>query len=175
MNTASVFSKVIDSRRHSEISSLLHMGLTQEDAEDIFQEASIVLYETINSQRLTFTKSPEDYLHGICQNMAYKKIEELKRSLNNIDENQLDRLLELTEEPEEESPKWNYCDLLSRLLSELSERDYALLRDFYVKGLSMEEVAVLHNLASVEVARTTKCRIISRLRERAKVLSNKYF
>jgi len=174
MESISVFTNIIEARREAEIASLIRMGLTLEDAEDIYQEASVVMYEKMDSQQASFAKTPEDYLHGICKIMGYKRIDERRHWDSSIDEDRLDRLLELTE-TEDEPCAWDYDSVLSKLLSELNPRDYALLNDYYIQGLNMERIAERHHLASVEVARTTKCRIINRLRERARVLTNKYF
>ncbi len=154
---------------------MMNDGLCLEDAEDIFQEASVVLYDVLSSQRLTMKSTPEAYLHGICQKMAFKRMEELKKLANTIDDDKLDRLLALTEEPEdrefgiieEDDDAIDYRSILLDLLEKLSTRDYSLIHGFYIEGKSFEVLATENNMASIEVARTTKCRIISRLREQA--------
>ena len=98
------FNQVIVKTRLTEIHHLEDMGLTLEDAEDIFQEASVVLYDVMSSQRLTMKSSPEAYLHGICQNMAYKRMEELKRLAGSVDDDKLNRLLALTDEYDDDRP-----------------------------------------------------------------------
>lgn len=178
------FNQVIVKTRLTEIHHLETMGLSLEDAEDIFQEASVVLYDIMSSQRLTMKSTPEAYLHGICQNMAYKRMEELKKLAGSVDDDKLNRLLSLTDECDEDMPdaiaeeddnQVDYESILLRLLNKLSARDYSLIHGFYIEGKSFEILAEENNLASVEVARTTKCRIISRLREQANDMIKKYF
>lgn len=176
MDTISNFDTLIEQQRMPEIASLVQLGLMLEDAEDVFQEASLALYNTLSEQSLELQSTPEAYLHGICRNLGHKKLEERKRTLNNIDEDRLDRLLELTQEPVEEEPsEWNYLSVLNRLLGELNPRDYGIIWDFYIEGMNMSQVAQIHSLANEEVARTTKSRIISKMRERALVMINGYF
>lgn len=158
------------------------MGLSSEDAEDVFQDASVAFYDIMSSQRLIMRSAPEAYFHGICQNMAHKRLEELKKTSSYVDDDKLDRLLALTEEDddatliyEDNSSNVDYHSILADLLNRLSSRDYSLIHGFYIEGKSFEILADENNMASIEVARTTKCRIISRLREQANDMIKKYF
>lgn len=179
---AKTFREIIEQSRLRELNQLVAMGLTLEDAEDIYQEASMVLYNTLSSQRLMLNSSPEAYLHGTCNNMAHKRLDELKKKCNAIDEGKLDRLLELTESDEcspalyadNSAEEVDYLAILSNLLQELSYRDYQLIHGYYIDGKTMETLTAELGMASIEVLRTTKCRIISRLREKANILIGKY-
>lgn len=151
------------------------MGLLLEDAEDIFQEASVALYDVMSSQRLTMKSTPEAYLHGICHNMACKRIEELKRKADWVDDDKLDRLLALTDTIDDGQGCMDYRSILDILLERLSPRDFSIIHGFYIEGKSMEALAIENDLASVEVARTTKCRIMNRLREQATNLLRNYY
>lgn len=175
--------KILDNSRPTEIKALQRLGLSFEDAQDIYQEASIVVFQTQSNPNLTLRKAPEAYLHGVCHNLAIRRLNELKRFSEGVDDAQLDRLLALTE-VEEAAPdvmidgsddEQDYLQLLERLLHALPERDFALLRGFYLEGKSMEELADEFCMASVEVARTTKCRIMNRLRVKAKQLLNEIY
>lgn len=177
----SEFRTILDTARDAEIASMRRMGLSQEDAEDVFQDAAMAFYEQLREQRLLIKGNPEGYLHGICRHLALKRMDELSRRRDYIDEDKLDRLLELTADEEdetlaiEEKQEDSYVRVLSRVLSELTQRDLSLIKGFYLEGKSMQQLAEELQLATVEVARTTKCRILSRMRERALVLINEYF
>ena len=177
----SEFRTILDTARDAEIASMRRMGLSQEDAEDVFQDAAMAFYEQLREQRLLIKGNPEGYLHGICRHLALKRMDELSRRRDYIDEDKLDRLLELTADEEdetlaiEEKQDDSYVRVLSRVLSELTQRDLSLIKGFYLEGKSMQQLAEELQLATVEVARTTKCRILSRMRERALVLINEYF
>ena len=177
----SEFKTIIETARVAEIASMRRMGLGLEDAEDVFQEAAMAFYEKLSEQRLLIKGNPEGYLHGICRHLALKRIEELGRRRDYIDEDKLDRLLELTAEEDdetlitEEGPNDEYASILCRLLSEMTPRDRSLIKGFYLEGKSMQQLAEELQLATVEVARTTKCRILNRMRERAMVLINEYY
>lgn len=177
----SEFRTILDTARDAEIASMRRMGLSQEDAEDVFQDAAMAFYEQLREQRLLIKGNPEGYLHGICRHLALKRMDELGRRRDYIDEDKLDRLLELTADEEdetlaiEEKQDDSYVRVLSRVLSELTQRDLSLIKGFYLEGKSMQQLAEELQLATVEVARTTKCRILSRMRERALVLINEYF
>lgn len=177
----SEFRTIIVATRDAEIASMRRIGLGLEDAEDVFQEAAMAFYEQFREQRLQIKGNPEGYLHGICRHLALKRMEELCRRRDYIDEDKLDRLLELTADDEDETLAFEdqtedgYGLVLSRVLSELTLRDRSLIKGFYLEGKSMQLLAEELQLATVEVARTTKCRILSRIRERALVLINEYY
>lgn len=177
------FSTIISEVREKEIDSLIGMGLILEDAEDVFQEASVALYDVMSSQRLTMKSTPQAYLHGICHNMAYKRLSELSRKADLVDDKKLNRLLSLTEEGDESMPdvvddgsdEIDYCSILALLLDKLTPRDFSIINGFYIEGKSMETLALENDLASVEVVRTTKCRILNRMREQASNLLRNYY
>ena len=177
----SEFRTIIEATRDTEIVSMRRMGLGLEDAEDVFQDAAMAFYEQLREQRLLIKGNPEGYLHGICRHLALKRMYELSRRHDYIDEDKLDRLLELTAHDEdetlvaEEDAEDGYTSVLSRVLSEMTQRDRTMIKGFYLEGKSMQQLAEELQLATVEVARTTKCRILSRMRERALVLINEYF
>lgn len=173
---------IISGARNKEIQWLRGLGLTLEDAEDVFQEASVSLYDVMSSKRLTMKGSPEAYLHGICHNMAYKRMEELRRKADLVDDDKLDRLLALTEEEEplqdaidDDSCEIDYYSILSTLLERLTPRDFSIIHGYYIEGKTMEALAIENDLASAEVARTTKCRILNRMRVQATNLLSNYY
>lgn len=177
---SNTFKNIIEKSRQREIRSLTGMGLTLEDAKDVFQEASVALYDVVNSQRLTMRSTPEAYLHGICYNMAHKRLDELRKTADLADDDKVDRLLSLTEEAEEtlyddSEGTIDYQSILMELLERLSPRDYSIIHGFYIEGKSLEALSVENDLASMEVARTTKCRIMNRLRQQAEERLKKYF
>ena len=156
------------------------MGLRLEDAEDVFQDAALAFYEQLQDIKPTILSNPEGYLHGICRHLALKRIDELNRKRDYIDEDKLDRLLELTADDEDgiliaEEPDDGYVQIVRRLLSEMTQRDRSLISGFYLEGKSMKHLAEELQLATVEAVRTTKCRILSRMRDRALVLINEYY
>lgn len=169
------FNTIISNARAAELRKLMGMGLTLQDAEDVFQDASVALYDAMSGKRLAMMSTPEAYLHGICQNMGYRKLEEMKRRATMVDDDKLDRLLALTEESGSaysevataDDDEVDYQATLGTLLNRLSARDYALIVGFYIEGKSFDQLAAEQNMASVEVARTTKCRIMNRLRAQA--------
>lgn len=169
------FDTIISKSRSPEVQKLMTMGLGLQDAEDVFQDASVALYDVMSSQRLAVKGTWEAYLHGICQNMGYKKLEEIKRRAAMVDDDKLDRLLALTEDAEEpavmaterDEEALDYGTILQQLLERLSPRDHALIYGFYIEGKSLNQIATEQAMANAEVARTTKCRIMSRLREQA--------
>ena len=67
--TIAVLNDFARSQRDSSVGWLKAKGLSEDDAEDLFQEAFIILYEQLQSGRLAvLPRSLAAYFHGIVQN-----------------------------------------------------------------------------------------------------------
>jgi len=53
-------------------------GGTGEDAEDIFQDGIIIIYNKINLNQLTLTSSFKTYMYSVCRNLWLQKLNKRK-------------------------------------------------------------------------------------------------
>jgi len=64
-------------------------GGSGEDAEDIFQDGIIILYNKISLNQLTLTSSFKTYMYSVCRNLWLQKLNKRKAiydKLNDVDE-----------------------------------------------------------------------------------------
>lgn len=163
-------------------------SLGKEDCEDVFQEASIILYQDVGKGKLdNLTSSLYTYFIGICRNKAYEQLRANgKAQLPSIDElsgeenehhynmvlNKADKILNLIDTNEKADIERNGIvqDMVSRLPSPCNE----ILWSYYRDGLSMKAIAQMFKYASEGVAKVKKHRCQERFRERYEdILKNK--
>lgn len=149
-------------------------GISTPDAEDIMQEAwySVLLHRPY---LLSDDKQLGAYLHKTCVNIANKQYKSVvKYPFSSLDDEKseycygadgsaLEKLLSEIENDELQRKK--RLHLLRQALCQLSESHLRLLRLYYCHNYSMEEIAEELHLASNDVAKSIKYRILHNLRK----------
>lgn len=149
-------------------------NLGAEDAEDIFQEASLALYHNIHDGKLKeLTASLSTYFVRICINQAMNFIRDKKERIR------LDDILPVIRDDEYNEEKVNeltdlcsdsdeiYADYeihMERLVKQLPDPCEKLLWGFYRDRLSMKEMAAMLAYKSEAVVKVTKMRCINKLK-----------
>lgn len=136
-------------------------GASEDDAIDIYQDATIVLYEKIRNPEFKLKCSIQTYLNTVCY---YQFLARIKSSYNkkvvlkeDIDESSQDWFEEETEIINEKIER-----LLKEFenLKENGDKCYERLRLFYYDNLSMAEIAVNQGLSNAKNAKNqvNRCR-----------------
>jgi len=133
-----------------------------QDAEDIFQDALIVLYNQAKKNDFELRCTIKTYLYSICRNLWLKKLRKSSKMVEltetvtqfvTVDESQL-KTLEVTEEKE----------IVAKYLRQLSEGCQEILRYFYFERKKMSEIALLMGLANDQGAKNKKSMCMKKLR-----------
>ena len=158
-------------------------SLSKEDCEDVFQEASIVLYRAAVDGKLdNLTSSLYTYFIGICNNKAHEQlrangkvqivyIEDYSVETNgeryNTILNKAEKLLGLIDKDERRANERDgiVSDMVKRLPSPCDK----LLWSYYRDALSMRAIAKMFNYASESVAKVTKHRCQEKFRKNYEV------
>jgi len=127
---------------------------TTTDADDILQDALIVLWERVRSGRYEHTAKLETFIYATAQNMWRRKLARLRKerptdladdSLIAGDPSALDLLIESEE-----------AALISNALNRLGEPCRTLLLLFYWEEASMDEIAHRMGFSNAETAKSKK-------------------
>lgn len=154
-------------------------SLSKEDCEDVFQEASIVLYHAAVDGKLDkLTSSLYTYFIGICNNKAHEQLrangkvqlvlwedysEEMVGKKYNTLLAKAERILTLIDNDEQKTNERNgiVFDMVKRLPTPCDK----LLWSYYRDALSMKIIAQMFNYASESVAKVTKHRCQEKFRK----------
>ncbi len=142
---------------------------TTMDAEDIYQEALIILFRKVAENEFELKSSINTYLYSVCRNLWHDELRKKGRQwkteypakMNPAEEQDLKELLE----------KENLFRQAEWAVLQLGEKCRALLQLFYFQQLSMIEIARRLNFSSEKVAKNQKYRCIEKAKENLSLMS----
>ena len=124
----------------------------QEDAEDIFQDSVIIVYEKLIKNELTLTCALKTYIFGICRNLWLQQLTKMKK-IQIDDSADIDKDIELTIDEllyyEEEKIYYHHYNKLNKKCRKLLE--------LFFRKTPVKEIARRMNL-SVSNIKTSKFR-----------------
>lgn len=145
---------------------ILSRGGLEADAEDVFQEALVVLFEKAKSPEFCLTCKLSTYLFAVSKRLWFKKVERTAPyntlDLDGDEEKDFgtyDDDLQLYVEKEEQ------YNQLTKALLQLGEPCSSLLKAFYEEKKNMQEIAAAFQYTNAENAKTQKYKCLTRLRK----------
>lgn len=143
----------------------------EEQAQDIFQDGLIVLYQKSKDPEFCLTCKVGTYLFAICKRLWFKKYQN-KRQQNTLqvdfaeESNNWDNALADDEVDVEEflNNEAQY-ERLHESLAKLGEPCLQLIKLFYIDRLSMQDIASKMQYANMDTAKVQKYKCITRLKK----------
>lgn len=129
------------------------------DAADIYQEAITVLYEKAQDEEFRLTCKIGTYLFAIAKNLWYKKV----RDVATVEISEFEASYE--DDINAHIEREQHYEQLDDALEELGEPCRSLLKAFYHKGKSMQEIAIDFEYTNPNNAKTQKYKCLARLRK----------
>ncbi len=139
---------------------------SKQDAEDIYQEALIILINKTQNPEFKLTSSLNTYLYSICRLLWN---DELKKKNKKIaveikgNESFLEEEVKPTKDEHDQKLAEKAFDLLG-------EKCKDLLRLFYFKQMNLKDIAVKLRFATEKVAKNQKYRCMEKAKENLKTL-----
>lgn len=127
---------------------------TETDAEDVFQDALVVLFKKIAREDLILTSSFKTFLYSICRNLWLQRLDRRVFSNEFLEMEDLSELQEnlYLEQPEEEHDKYR---LFQQHFLRLSDDCQKVLQLFLGKT-SLKEIAEIMGFKTEKYAKTRK-------------------
>lgn len=132
---------------------------TREDADDVFQEALIILHRKVNESSFQLTSALSTYLFAIAKNLWRDQLKKRKVDTTNMSTESADCELEnlLAEE--------NLFRKAEEALKRITAQCQEILEYFYIRKWSMLAIANQLGLSSENAAKTAKYKCLERARE----------
>lgn len=143
-------------------------GGEEMDAEDVFQEAMVVLFEKAQKEDFRLSCKIGTYLFAVSKHLWYKRLEQRQRAPGVLSDNA----------GADEGRDWAYEDdvqahvereahyeQLNEALEQLGEPCRSLLQAFYHQDKSMQEIAAMFGYTNPDNAKTQKYKCLNRLRK----------
>lgn len=148
-----------------------HSG-SQEDAQDIFQDAMVIIYNKVKMDELVLFCAFKTYLYSICKRLSMKYLEQKRRT--GMVSRELPQPEEIPAEVtadsyEEEVEKYN---IFQQHLLELKEDARRLLK-LYMENYSFKEISTIMGYKSENYAKTRKYAFKEELKKR--ILEDPYY
>lgn len=140
-------------------------GGDMEDAEDIFQEAMMVLYEKANQKEFSLSCQIGTYLFAVGKNLWYKRWQDTQRFSRIQEDSKEGHHGEVEEDRRRHEEKEAYFHRLEEALDQLGSPCNDLLRAFYYADKSMETIADESGYTNANNAKTQKYKCLMRLKK----------
>lgn len=137
---------------------------TLEEAQDIFQEAVMVLYDKIQCGGLSLTSQLRTYIYAICRRLWLKQLKErgkmvLDQSALEEDIPDIPSDLEMHEQLDLRFSK------MKRALEALGDPCKGIIRDFYINGMNMQDIGDKYGYTNSDSAKNQKYKCLQRLKK----------
>jgi RNA polymerase sigma factor (sigma-70 family) len=133
----------------------------QEEAQDLFQDGIIILYEKLRAKDFHLQYSLKTYLYAICRNQWFKRQRDKKSFMIKDVGDFLENIPELIEE-EADLPDNKE---MYQAIRNLEDPCYSLIMGYYYEKKSFEQLAQALHYATANVAKQRKFRCLERLKK----------
>jgi len=136
---------------------------SEDEAKDVFQEAVCVLYDKVIAGDFSLTSQLRTYLYSICKRLWLKQLKRSDRAIveHNLEESEPEIELDL----EVHRAKEVQFEQMKKALDRLGEPCRSILLDFYIKGLSMQDISEKFNYTNPDNAKNQKYKCLQRLKK----------
>lgn len=134
----------------------------EQEAKDVYQEAFIVLYEKIK-EGMELTCQVKTFLYSVSRRQWLKKLYEKNRIAGKVHE--MEDFINVEEDMVQAEERENDYMNMHFSLGLLGEPCKTLITDYYVKHLSMEEIADKFGYTNANNAKNQKYKCLQRLKK----------
>jgi len=135
---------------------------SQADAEDLFQEAMMVLVEKLRQDNFQLTASMGTYVYAICKNLWFKKLRDKNFELSVDEVQSLDFLTSINESIEHEK---SYLEKLKGYLIEITDHCNRLIHDIFYKEKAIEQIQKDYGYSTLHNAQNQKHKCVEQIRK----------
>jgi len=127
---------------------------TEMDAEDIFQDALVIMYQKISTENLKLTSSFKTYLHSICKHVWLQRLNKRKFNYENKQVVDLDEFQD-NNTIEEQIEEYEKFKLFQQHFLRLNKDDQKVL-NLFMNKISLKEIAQIMGYKSDKYAKVRK-------------------
>ena len=134
-----------------------------DDAQDIFQEAMIVLYEKVKSGSFELNCLLRTFLYSVCRRLWLKKLSQQSRFL--IIEDKENDLVSVESDIEDHERQNTEFTILEKAINSMGEPCKSLLEAFYMQKRSMQDISASFGYTNADNAKNQKYKCLMRLKK----------
>ncbi len=161
--------------------------LSDDDLNDIFQDASMALFMNVRNGKLTeLTSSLGTYFMRVCINHTLKFLGKHTKSISLFNENQLtnpnsirndkiDELWGVCVDTEEEDKQVRLEKLVNSIIASMTDTCKNILHGYYWNDYSTSTIADIFNFSDANSVKAQKYKCVKKFREKYNELKNKIY
>ena len=151
------------------VARLVHgLGGSQLDAEDVFQDALIILYEKVLDKPSAINSTVHGYLLGIVKHLWIRKFNEDRKFISMNGTEATITIPEDFYQPKESGIQ------LADYLAKAGKKCMELLEAFYYQGKGLKDIAIAFGFTSVRSATVQKFKCLEKVRKQVKLKNLTY-
>jgi RNA polymerase sigma factor (sigma-70 family) len=135
-----------------------------QEAQDLFQDGFLVLYRNLKKTDFSLDCKIKTYIYSVCKRIWLTELKRKSKGPVVVDE--IDEFINIDETELEDHNKHEDSLLhLEKSLTKLGEPCSTLLSDYYLKDLSMQQIATKMGYTNADNAKTQKYKCLLRLKK----------
>lgn len=133
----------------------------EQDAEDLFQEAMIILVEKLREDYFQLTASIDTYVYAICKNLWYKKLRDnnFELTLDDIHSKVFMESISYSIEKEK-----NYTEKLKYFITQITDHCSRMIHDIFFKEKAIEDIQKDYGYTTKHNAQNQKHKCVEQIR-----------
>ncbi|HWY34443.1 MAG TPA: sigma-70 family RNA polymerase sigma factor [Nitrosopumilaceae archaeon] len=144
---------------------ILNNSGTEEEAQDIYQESIIVLYQNVQKTSFTLNCALQTYIYSVARRLWLKQLNKNAHVYKLDDKFSYDdEPADISSEVLEHEQRELQIMKMAESLEALGEPCKTLIQDFYVNQLSMEDIAEKFGYTNAYNAKNQKYKCLQRLK-----------
>lgn len=164
-----------------------NFSVSDDDLDDIFQEASMALFLNIRDGKLSnLSSSLGTYFIKVCINQTLKFIGKSSKTVPFFNENRLtnsdffrndkiDELYNLCADDEESERKYRVEKLVGSIIESMTETCRNILHGYYWDDFSTATIADMFNFSDANSVKAQKYKCVQKFRDKYNELKNKIY
>jgi len=142
---------------------ILNNSGSYEAAQDIYQEAIIVLYEKAREPGFILHSKMQTYIYSVAKRLWLKHLRKAGRTYLLKEDEEME-IEDVSEELSWHETREKNFEKMNHSLETLGEPCITLIKDYYVHKLSMEQIAEKFGYTNSDNAKTQKYKCLQRLK-----------
>ena len=142
---------------------ILNNNGSYDDANDIFQETMIALYEKAKTESFVLTCKINTYVYSISRRLWLKRLQQLGKFNNQIES--LKETVSVEEDIEIHRKRDAEYNIMEHALGSMGEPCKGLLEGYYLKKLDMQTLAKEFGYTNADNAKNQKYKCLMRLKK----------
>ncbi len=137
---------------------------TQEEAQDIYQETIIIVFENVKKPEFELNCQLQTYIYSIAKRLWLKQLKRNGKTFL-FKEGEEEEVADVTNDLSEHFKKEDNIFKMNQSMELLGEPCNTIITDFYVLKLSMDDIAEKFGYTNSDNAKTQKYKCLQRLKK----------